>query len=157
MAVELAERALVTGSFEPTGDRVTDLVLSACAGISVSDYAGEIEPVTRERAWCHAVLSGGDLPALEVSGADGYRLTHRIFYSTDFGRRHVVSQEAVDAVNAELQKEGNPEDLVFELGICLVALGQQCPEAIVAAAELHRGHMVDHLDIVANLLLKRIE
>lgn len=155
MAIELAERALVTGTFTPTMDRITDLVLSACAGIPVVDYAGEIEPTTRERAWCHGVLSGGSLPPLDVANTEGYKLTHRIFYATDFARSPLLSQEAVDLVNAELQKPGLTEDLVFELGLCLMALNEECPPAILTAAELHRGHMEDHLDIVANLLLAR--
>lgn len=156
MAIELAERALVNETFEPTGDRITDLVLSACAGIPVQDYAGEIEPVNRERAWCNAVLSNTTLPPLDVEGVDGYRLTHRIFYSTDFGRSPITNQQAVDAVVAELAKEFLNDDLVLELGICLVALGQSCPQAIVDLANVHATHNDDHTDIVARLLLKRL-
>lgn len=156
MSIELAERALVEGSFVPTGDRFTDLVLSACAGTSVPDYNNEIEPVNRERAWCHAVLSGTALPELDLVGTSGYKLTHRIFYSTDFARRKIQSQDAVDAVLAELDLQNLETDLILELGICLVALSQQCPSWIVDIARQHEGHMDDHLDIVANLLLKRL-
>lgn len=156
MAIELAELALVNETFEPTGDRITDLVLSACAGIPVQDYAGEIEPVNRERAWCNAVLSNTTLPSLDVVGVDGYRLTHRIFYATDFGRQPTTSQEAVDAVNNEILKEGISEDLMMELGICLVALGQTCPQFIIDLANIHATHKDEHTDVVARLLLKRI-
>ena len=98
MSVEQAEYALLEETFSPTGDRTTDLVLSACAGTPISDYNDEILPTTRERAWCHAALSGTALPTLDLAGTSGYELTHRVFYATDFARKPLLDLAAVAAV-----------------------------------------------------------
>lgn len=162
MSVEAAELALLYEDYEPTGDRITDMILSAFANIPYEGYNNEFYGINRrEHAWCHAKLSGTSFPTLSLidgSGeyVSGYKLTHRIFYATDFGRSPIENSEAVDLVISEMAKTNITDDLFIEYGICLVALGQQCPSLAITIANANFSHSEDHLDIVARLLLKRV-
>lgn len=138
---------------EPTGDRFTDLVLNAFAGNAVADYAGEIEPVNYERQWAHAVLSGSAMPPLVLPPNDGYELTHAVFYSTDFGRKPITHQAALDRVMNAIANESN-KDLLVEYGMCVKALGGTVPSKCTGAIDTQST--INHLKDVSNILHKML-
>lgn len=134
---------------EPTGDRFTDLVLNAFAGNAVADYAGEIEPVNYERKWAHAVLSGAPMPPLVLPANDGYELAHAIFYSTDFGRKPITNQTALNRVMNAIASETDA-DLLVEYGMCVKALGGTVPSKCSGAIDTEST--IHHLKDVSNIL-----
>lgn len=146
-----AER-LIADSFEgtatvtPTGDRITDMILHACAGLPFPGYAGEIEPITPEMAWCHAVLSGGNLPALDYHGLTGYELCHAVFYATDFARKPIVNLLAQAHI---LEQATQEQDLLCEYGIALYAVGGHPTPQMIEAAQ---APTTEHHEIVARIL-----
>lgn len=154
MSVEVGEAALVTGHYEPTGHRLTDMILSACAGLPFAGYEGEIEPTDPERKWCHAVLAGLPLPDFDYSGLSGYELTHAVFYATDFARRPRSIPEALAVVQDALEGETDHEMLI-ELGACFIGLGEECPADLVAIAREHE-HEETHRGTSARMLLARL-
>ena len=130
----------------PTGDRVTDMILHACAGLPFPGYAGEIALDTPEKAWCHAVLSGGKLPALNCKGLTGYELCHAVFYATDFARKPMVNLLA----QAHILKQATQDpDLLCEYGIALYAVGGLPTPEMIAAAQ---APTTEHHEIVARIL-----
>jgi hypothetical protein len=130
----------------PTGDRVTDMILHACAGLPFSGYAGEIEPITPEMAWCHAVLSGAMLPALNYKGLTGYELCHAVFYATDFARKPIINLLA----QAHILKQATQDpDLLCEYGIALYAVGGVPTQDMIAAAQ---SPTTEHHEVVARIL-----
>lgn len=146
-----AER-LIADSYEgtatvvPSGDRITDMILHACAGIPFVGYAGEIIPDTPEKAWCHAVLSGTALPSLIYEGLTGYALCHNVFYSTDFGRQPINHSAAQLYILAQVTDD---PDLLCEFGIALYAVGGIPTTAMLLAAELS---LTEHHAVVARIL-----
>lgn len=136
---------------EPTGDRFTDLVLNAFAGNAVADYAGEIEPANYERKWAHAVLSGAPMPPLALPANDGYELTHAIFYSTDFGRKPITHQAALDRVMNAIASETDA-DLLVEYGMCVKALGGTVPSKCVDSCDVNSA--IVHLKNVSCIFHK---
>lgn len=136
---------------EPTGNRMVDLALSAFAGRQVADYVGEIDPVSPECAWAHAVLAGLPMPGLDLEPV-GYELTHAVFYATDFGRRPIDSPEGRARVLSLAEAETDP-DLLTEYAVCMVALGGEPTEAMLASTlepvSEHHANAIDLLRAVS--------
>lgn len=132
-----------------TGDRETDMVLSAFAGLAWPGYAGEIDPsLSLEHAWADAVLGAKPMPALVLPADDGYPLTHAVFYATDFARRPVNSKAGRDRVMAaSLRTEDG--DLLCEYGMCMMGLGGAPTLRMTAAMANPR---TEHHAVVASIL-----
>jgi len=133
--------------FEKTGDPLTDMVLSAFAGVPYSGYNGEILPESPERAWAHAVLSNTDLPQIDYK-TNGYELTHLVFYATDFGRKKKLDLKAQSCI-LELVKSEIKAELLCEYGMAMLSVGGLLNDKMKAAVDI--PPVDDHHDIVVKI------
>lgn len=91
------------------------------------DWGSIANSTSNHDKWLYRKMTGnGSFPELNTSVADGYELTHDIFWATDLGRNRTQNAELTNRISQLLESETN-RDLYNEYLLCFYCLGNIIP------------------------------